>query len=191
MNRRTSLKSILTLGFLGISSISIYKWAGLNKEVTLDNILPFKELISELAETIIPKTETPGAKDASVENYIIRTLLDCHDRLEQNKFVDGLLNLEEYTKNKYKKSFLKCNSTERISILSYFENKETYALPVLNKINNKFLGKPFFTQLKSLTIEGYCQSEIGATQGLAYDYIPGNYEACIPLNHHQKSWATK
>lgn len=191
MNRRTSVKGILGISFLSVSSFSIYKWINLNRQINLSSLISYRSLISELADTIIPKTDTPGAKEAGVENYIINVLLDCANKREQNKFLNGLLDVEEYSDNIFGKSFIKCSSEEKIAILTHFEKKDKFSISILNKINNKFLGKPFFSQLKSLTIEGYCTSEIGATQALAYDFIPGAYKACISLNIHQKSWATK
>jgi len=191
MNRRTSLKSALGLCLLGISSFSAYKWYSLNKEVDIRLIISFKPLISELAEIIIPQTDTPGAKAAGVENFIVNVITNCTGKKEQNKFLAGLNDLEKYTMDTYNKTFFKCSVKEKTQILEYFENKDTYRIRILNKINNKFLGQSFFTKLKNLTIEGYCSSQKGATEGLAYDYIPVNYEACIPLKPNQKSWATK
>jgi hypothetical protein len=49
---------------------------------------------------------------------------------------------------------------------------------------------PFFALLKELTVLGYCTSELGATQGLAYLAVPGEYRGCVGLRPGQKSWAT-
>ena len=35
--------------------------------------------------------------------------------------------------------------------------------------------------LKELTLVGYCMSEVGATQMMQWQAIPGYYEACAPL----------
>jgi hypothetical protein len=37
---------------------------------------------------------------------------------------------------------------------------------------------------------GYCTSEVGATQALAYAHVPGDYRGCVPLRPRQKGWAT-
>lgn len=191
MNRRTTLKSIVALSVAGISSFSAYKWISLNREVNITELLSYQSLIAELAETIIPATDTPGAKDAGVDGYIINILTNCTEKRDQNKFLSNLKNLEEYTNDIFNKSFVQCNANQRNAILKHFEEREVYSVNFFNKVNNKFFGKAFFLQLKELTIEGYCQSELGATQGLSYDYIPINYEPCIPLKINEKSWATK
>ncbi|MFC4210482.1 gluconate 2-dehydrogenase subunit 3 family protein [Pedobacter lithocola] len=191
MNRRTSIRSILALSALGISSFSAYKWFDLHQKISLSQLTDFKLLITELAETIIPETDTPGAKSAGVHNYIINVLHNCTSKVEQNKFLNGLESVTSFTQNKFNKPFERCNSVQRTEILKHFEENDTYRYQILNKINNKLVGRPFFTLLKQLTIEGYCSSELGASQGLSYDYIPGSYIACMPLKSNQKSWATK
>lgn len=191
MNRRTSIKQILIAGTLGISSISFFKWFQITKQASPEAFSSYRVLIAELAETIIPRTDTPGAKDAQVELFILKMLRDCTDAKEQNNFLKGLSSLEDYTSSKYNRSFAQCSKIEKIGILKHFENKSTYSYPILDKIDGKLFGTPFFKKLKELTVEGYCTSEIGATKAFVYDYIPGTYDGCVPLIKNQHSWATK
>ncbi|WP_442588358.1 gluconate 2-dehydrogenase subunit 3 family protein [Pedobacter sp. AW31-3R] len=191
MNRRSSLKGIAAFIGLGISSFSIYKWQRFKQPPNLEGLLLKKALIAEIAEVIIPVTDTPGAKDAHVEDFILNMICYCTEAKSQHIFMNGLDDFEEYTQRNYSKNFLQCSTSEKIDICTYFEDQSSYPFEILNKVNNKFLGKPFFVRFKELTVEGYCTSEIGATIGLAYDYIPVNYQGCIPLAKNQKSWATK
>lgn len=191
MNRRNSIKSILGIGLISVSSFSIYKWKSLNRPQSLQSILIFKPTIAELAETLIPETDTPGALRSGVDVYIINIFTNCTSTADQNRFLNGLSDFENYTKDKFDKSFINCSLEEKASVVSYFEKKGSYSYEILNKINRKFLGGSFFYKFKALAIEGYCNSELGATKGLAYDYIPGRYESCILLEANQKSWATK
>lgn len=191
MNRRTYIKNILIFGTLGLTSFSAFKWFELTAQIDPKTLWDKKDLIGELAEVIIPETDTPGAKAASVNIYIINVILNCTDRKQQNKFLSGLNDLESYSIDTYNKSFLKCNESEKNTIVQYFADHSGYSNRLINKINNKLLGEPFYSKLRNLTIEGYCLSKLGATQGLAYDYIPGKFESCIPLQKNQKSWATK
>ena len=59
------------------------------------------------------------------------------------------------------------------------------------KIKNKLRGEAFFPLLRRLTVEGYCMSEAGATNHLAYQPIPGHYIAITELQPNQSCWATK
>lgn len=191
MNRRTYLKGILALGTLSAGSFFVFKWFDLHQPVNSEKWGGKRAVIAELAETIIPVTDTPGAKDAAVQDYIINVMINCTPVIQQKKFLSGIQDLEDYTLNNYDKTVLKCSIDEKLEILNHFEAHSGYSIKILNRINNKIFGKPFYFKLKDLTVEGYCLSQAGATQGLAYDYIPGNYTACIPLGRNQKSWATK
>ncbi|WP_231459346.1 gluconate 2-dehydrogenase subunit 3 family protein [Pedobacter sp. Leaf132] len=191
MNRRTTIKGILALSFVGGSSFSLYRWISLHNAFNEKTLLSSGDLIADLAETIIPSSDTPGAKEASVHKYIINVITHCTAKVEQNKFLKGLESVKTYSNENFGKSFSNCNETQKNKILSYFEKNDTYDTPIFNKINTKLFGKSFFTQLKELTVDGYCLSQLGATKGLAYDYIPGNYKPCIALKKNQKSWATK
>ena len=47
----------------------------------------------------------------------------------------------------------------------------------------------FFQILKDYTLAGYFLSEIGATQALAYERVPGGFQGDLPLEPNQKAWA--
>ncbi|WP_316749093.1 gluconate 2-dehydrogenase subunit 3 family protein [Pedobacter gandavensis] len=191
MNRRTLIKGFVVFSSLGLSSFSLYKWFSLSGKPDHHALHEMQGLIAELAEVIIPGTDTPGAKDAMVDVFIVDMIESCTDIKTQNNFIYGLNELKEYTLNTYHTSFSNCSIAEKTAILKHFEKKSVYHYNILNKIDRKFLGQPFFVKLKELTVEGYCISQVGATKGLDYDYIPHNYQACIPLTKNQRSWATK
>jgi hypothetical protein len=191
MNRRNYLKWIVAFGGLTLTSVPIIKLLKAPDPINARTILDKRLIITELAEMIIPETSTPGAKSAAVGDYIIKVLLNCTDPKQQHRFLSGIEDLEEFTRSTFGADFLDCSPKERHVVLLHFSEEERFSYGILNKIENKFFGKPFFVKLRDLTVEGYCLSQVGATQGLAYDYIPGSYDSCIPLNPIQKSWATK
>ncbi|MEX8546004.1 MAG: gluconate 2-dehydrogenase subunit 3 family protein [Mucilaginibacter sp.] len=191
MDRKKAIKSLAALGFLGLTSASVFEWTKVKIIISTDNLNQKKYIIAELAEMIIPRTNTPGAKDAEVETYIINNIKFCTDQKSQQNFLHGLLDLENYAFEKYNASFINCSSDRKAKILTFFEQNAFYKYQILNKIQNKVFGKPFFSLLKELTIEGYCTSQKGATIGLVYDYIPSSYHSCILLSKNQRSWATK
>lgn len=191
MNRRTSIKNIFALGFLGIFIHNGFSCInGNNKIESLIQLDSYKDLIAELAETIIPATDTPGAKDAKVEDFIIKIMSECEDFKVQERFIIGLENLQEYSLKKYGKNFQKCALEDRISVLEYYENKG-FKSRNLHKMENLLFGTSFIDKLKGLTVIGFCTSKIGATEALAYDVIPNHYQGCVLLLPGQKSWATK
>ncbi len=150
----------------------------------------YKELIDEISETIIPATDTPGAKEAKVADYIINVLNNCVSEHDKYVILSGLEDLEEYSVKKFSSSFIACTSDDKIAALQHFEKKLLLPHPLLNKVRRKIFGETFFEQMKWLIVSGYCTSELGATSGLAYDHIPSEYISCTPYIPHQRSWAT-
>ena len=47
----------------------------------------------------------------------------------------------------------------------------------------------YFTMMKQLTLFGFFTSEVGATEVLRYEAVPGSYEGCAPYNG-EPAWAT-
>lgn len=189
MDRRTSIKSILAASFFVTSFYSGCKWIGNNQE-QIESLHLYKDLIAELAETIIPATDSPGAKDAKVEEFIIEMIVEHESKKTKKRFLKGLRNLQEYSKNNYNSNFQSCSFTDKVNILGYYEKKGISDFKILAKIENRIFGDSFFHTLKNLTVRGFCTSKIGATEALAYDYVPISYDACVPLKEGQKSWAT-
>jgi gluconate 2-dehydrogenase gamma chain len=142
-------------------------------------------LISQLAETIIPKTDTPGAKEAGVPSFIEQVVKDCYSAEDQKKFTDGLLAFDEESKKQAGDSFVDLDPTAQNEFANklYKQGFETV----------KGGGeKPFIMKMKELTLTGFFTSEPGATQVLQYEAVPGSYKGCIPLSEagNGKTWAS-
>jgi phosphoribosyl-ATP pyrophosphohydrolase len=150
-----------------------------------------KNLLSEIAEIIIPKTDTPGAKDAKVGEFIEMMIQDCYPEKDQKSFTSGLLELE-------KNNFLKASPEEQVNILTALEKTGNEMIKKSGDDKKKYTeagkeytdaGVPFFRLMKELTLLGYFTSEVGATQALEYVPVPGRYDGCVDLTPGQKAWA--
>jgi hypothetical protein len=190
MKRRKAIGTILLAGGAAALGIGGYEWYALTKNPHKKYILSKKSLLAELAETIIPATDTPGAREAGAVEYMMRLLTECTDTKTLNRFVTGLKELEDYTNSRYHQSFTECDPGEKESILSYFDQNSETTLTLIEKVKNKYTGIPFFETLKKYTVQGYCISEKGASLGMHYIAVPGRYLSCIPLEPNQKAWAT-
>jgi len=176
---------------LGLSYLLYYRFFRHSLSIDSAVLSRYRPLIDELAETIIPRTETPGARDVGVGKFIEEMVIHCVGSKEQRNFVDGLKSLEAYSNRHFSNSFVHCSETEKQEILAVFEKKSQFSHHLISKVYYKLLGVPFYQVLKWLAVEGYCTSERGATEGLAYDPIPVHYLSCVPLMTEQRSWATK
>ncbi|APZ45110.1 hypothetical protein BW723_01825 [Polaribacter reichenbachii] len=180
-------------GILGIIGISFASFKGIGFFYGTSNrgkLKDYKNLLAELVDVIIPTTDTPGAKEAKVHDYIIDFMEYCSSNKEFNRFFNGLNDLQETALSDYNTSFEECTITQKTIMLKNLDTGND-ANSLLTKIDTKIRGRSFFNILKTLTVEGYCTSEIGATQMLAYDPAPGKYIAITELQPNQKAWATR
>lgn len=187
MNRRKAIG-----GILAITGISIASFKGINffyGTADRGKLKAYKNLIAALVDVIIPATDTPSAKEANVQDYIINFMEFCSSNKEFNNFFNGLNDLQETALSEYDATFENCTIAQKTTMLDNLDTGNSNSL--LAKIDTKIRGRSFFKILKTLTVEGYCTSEIGATQMLAYDPVPGNYKAITQLQPNQKSWATR
>src|SRR5690606_31450607 len=141
--------------------------------------------IDEIAETILPETNTPGAKTAGVGAFMTVMVKDCYTANDQKVFKEGLEKLKNDFQKKQSKSFLEASSDERHNFLVDLDNEQK------EYMKNKKGDEPahYFRMMKELTLLGYFTSEVGATQALRYVETPGRYEGCIPYKKGDRAWA--
>lgn len=195
MNRREYIKntaSVLGLSLTGISMseilLSCQKDAKIGwKPVFLNN--NHAATIAEIAETILPKTKTPGAKEMGVPQFIDKMIKETMDSESQKKLIEGLDQFDEDAANKYGKPFLELDQKSRIDYLSKLDKEKPRSAMNMWGINlEKNPPKPtFFKTIKSLTLMGFYTSEEIGRNVLVYDPVPGNYIGCMPLKN-QNSW---
>ena len=193
MNRRKAIGSLLLLSGAGAAAWAGIRFRNLYSTPSLEKLQhdAYRELITELAETIIPATDTPGAKAAGITPFIIRMVTDCTPKKEQNRFIEGLEEVDAYARNHYKRAFVRCTAEQQAAAAAHFEKRDRPYKGIAGKISHKVLGDSFFVIMKKYTVIGYCTSMEGATRGLAYDYVPGHYTGSVLLKPGQRAWATE
>jgi len=180
MERRDILKaSALFLGYGLVGGTSLAVLNGCQADARDDwepTFFTAEEIdtIAEAAERIIPKTDTPGAKDALVHRYIDMAVPNNFKPEEQQKIKMGIALFDKIANEKYDKNFVKLTDEQMDAVLQDMADMS-------KKKGNKEEFNPIFRDFKSLVAVGYFTSEPGATQALVYDPIPGPYQGCIPL----------
>jgi hypothetical protein len=142
--------------------------------------------LDEVAETILPATNTPGAKEAKVGDFMTVIVRDCYEEKDQKTFLDGMQKLEAASKKKNGKSFLDSSPQERHDLLVDLDKEQK------DYMEKKKAEDPahYFRMMKELTLWGYFTSQPGATKALRYVAVPGRYEGCIDYKKGDKAWAT-
>ncbi len=134
------------------------------------------DLLAEVCETILPKTETPGAKDALCHRYIDEMLTHFYTEEDRSYYLESLKVFNQKAKDKYSKAFVALNTSEREEILGLLATEA-------KEYKDETGKKPhIFKAVQSATVSGYFSSEVGAKGGLCqFLPVPGPYQGCLDL----------
>ena len=141
--------------------------------------------LDEIAETIIPTTDTPGAKAAGVGKFMTVYVTDCYDEDNQKSFHEGMNKLNDAADKKFSAEFMKLNAQQKHDLLVDLDKEQKE----YQKTRKKEDPQHYFRLMKELTLLGYFTSQIGATKALRYVETPGRNDGCIPYTKGEKAWA--
>ena len=203
MNRREALKkaAILLGGTLSTPTLmAMSRWEQKTIPNTEGRGILFnltemqRKIVAEVAEMIIPKTDTVGAKDVGVPAFIEMMLKDCYLQPEHLSFIEGVTALEQ-------SKFLEMNASNRTETLKKLE-ADTKIMMKAREVKQTKMGDnddkedmkavpkglPFWRLVKELTLIGYFTSEGGIKASFEYVQIPSKLEV-IKLKPNQKAYA--
>jgi gluconate 2-dehydrogenase gamma chain len=133
-------------------------------------------LLAEIAETMIPKTSTSGAKDAGVPVFIDSVLAAVYPKDAQQRFITGLDDFDAEAKAA-DKSFIDRDAADRAAF-------------VTSSLERALAGerepKPFILMARELTLLGFFTSQVGITENMDYQPVPAVYHGCVPLSRMAK-----
>ena len=129
-----------------------------------------EEMLAELCEIIIPKTNTPGAKDISAHLFVLTMVDDCATKEQQQNFVTGMEDFNSLCKSTAGKALVDCDAGEK--------KKITDAILALKEEDTPL--KHFLGMVKGRSIQAYTSSEFFLTKVHVYELVPGRYHGCVP-----------
>lgn len=138
-----------------------------NIDITLDQ----ENVLADIAETIIPRTNTPGAKELKLHLYVLKMLDDCYEETDQQQFTAGLSQFNDLINEQYSKSFGKLSAQQQRNALLAVENGKTNS-PELTS---------FYKIMKDRTIDGYLNSKYVMTKLIIWELVPGRYNGYFPV----------
>ncbi|HVR69850.1 MAG TPA: gluconate 2-dehydrogenase subunit 3 family protein [Vicinamibacteria bacterium] len=119
------------------------------------------ETVVTISELIIPRTDTPGAEAAKVNEFIDLVLSEAQPA-ERREFFRGLLWMDARSRELFGADFVSAAPEQQTALLTIVSSPA-------NKSTGDQLGREFFEAVKGLTITGYYTSEIGLRQELKED----------------------
>jgi hypothetical protein len=179
MQRRIAIKTLLSFCG-GVWVLYSVPGCGLNDTAESgESKLTAKELglLSDMCNTIIPPTDTPGAGELGVHLFIIKMVEDCRPPAYLQSFKAGLDKLPQYAKAKTGKSWSSLKADQKLLLLQQVQ-KDKQA----DKDLQTCVG-----EVRALTIRGYSNSKYVMTKLVPYQLVPGHFNGCVPAAHHENS----
>lgn len=152
------------------------------------------ETVLAMVDLIIPQTDTPGAKAARVNEFMDVILTDWATEEEHTRFLAGLEAVDRQSRELFGKNFIEATTFQQTTLLQALDDAIDWEHPPVapktdNPVDTPFLQLKgeFFRSFKLMTIHGYYTSEIGQTQELKLEIIPGTYHGCTPVAPEKKA----
>jgi len=196
MDRRELLKMIAVLTGGAVVGAEAFLTGCKNTETKIggptfsEDDIPY---LDEIADTILPATSTPGAKDAKVGQFMTVIVNDCYEEGDQKTFHDGMKKLNDDFNNQYKTSFMKGSSQQRHDFLVALDKEakehQKKRGEARQKDKNDKTPNHYFSLMKQLTLWGYFTSKEGMTKALRYNPVPGHYDGCVDYKKGETSYA--
>lgn len=169
MNRRDLLKK----GVYGLAGVTLSSTliSTLQSSSSIEKYSPLYfsktefSLLSNIIDFLIPKTETPGALDMKVPQFIDIIISETYNNESKNNFSNKLkLLIEDFKSN-------------NIELSDYYSIKSKF----VNDFNNK-THQEIYNQIRDLTVWGFKTSKEIALNVLNYNPIPGYQLGCIDID---------
>jgi drug/metabolite transporter superfamily protein YnfA len=171
--------------------------------------------LDEVADTILPDTDTPGAKAAAVGPFMALMVHDVYSLDDQQTFRDGMRQLNEECERLHGVAFMAATPQQRLQLLEQLDREQKVHMdsreearrrareeviadspedvrsgdPTLNPEITADAPAHYFRMMKELTLLGYFTSEIGYHQAMRYEETPGRFDPCIPYTPGERIWA--
>ncbi|MFD3001664.1 gluconate 2-dehydrogenase subunit 3 family protein [Pontibacter toksunensis] len=171
MNRRVVIRNMA----LAVTGLVLLPGCDLSsKEAAAQELQPYlssdqEGLLAHVVDTIIPATDTPGAKDLNVHLFVQKMVADCYEKEAQLNLVKGLEALKVKSKKKHGKAFEACTTDQRIGLLQGMQQSDEAS------------ENEFYKLVKELTVRGYMNSEYVMMNLTDYQAVPGHYYGCVPV----------
>lgn len=175
MERREFLAALAALGGGVLSSSTLQ---------ALEKLGPFpvgepvswqkRPLLKALVGAILPRTDTPGAADVGVVDFVLQFAQQLMEPDDREDFLQGLDAFDAAHPG-----FNEASAASRESVLRGLLNEDVEADPMARSI----------VKVRELTIVGYYNSEVGASCELVYDPVPGPFRQ-VTIAEYGRTWAT-
>jgi len=151
------------------------------------------DTVVAMIDQIIPATDTLGAKGARVNEFIDIILTEWATDSERKDFLAGLADVDKQSNALFAKDFVDASPAQQVTLLRSmddavdFEKAASHHGSVPSEKRDTQLEGDFWKIFKGITLYGFYTSEIGFSQELKLQIIPGAQHGCAPVAEPQKA----
>lgn len=151
-------------------------------------------MLREVAQAVIPATDTPGAGDAGVGAFVAMALAHgmeasraplppAAQTFASTRFLrgDGSLRYVDWLEDQLGAGFLSGTAAARLDKVRALD-AAAYAADA---------GAHPWRKLKALILLGYYTSEIGGSQELRYAPLPGRFDPAVPVQPGERAYSNE
>lgn len=133
--------------------------------------------VSAAAECIIPRTDTAGASEARVADFVDVMLGEWYPAPDAIRFRNGLASVNATSREQFGVAFADASERQRVTLVQALDDEVT-ALRAGRGGNS---NAHWFAMLKYLTVWGFCTSEVAMRDVLKSHPRPMTYDGAAPL----------
>jgi hypothetical protein len=175
VRRKFIIASLLAVGTAGVPLPALAKVVrARRKDVRFLTPARFA-VLDALAETIMPRTDTPGARDALVPQRFDALLQNWASAETKAKFTAMIDAAEAAARAAGASGLAALPAAKQLEVVSAFDRAK--------------FADASYRKFKNLILSLYYLSEPGATQELRYEHVPGAWEPNIPVTPDTRAWA--
>jgi hypothetical protein len=175
MTRRALLRDAVLMVGGAATVLPIDLWANSRATPRFFDEAEFT-LLDEICEIIMPQTDTPGARGAGVPAALDSLIRDWASAEHQRALRALLKELDSKAVAAGGKPLLQLSPQQRLDVMTAYDAEH--------------FSKPPYSILKNLVLRLYYLSEVGATQELRYEHVPGVWEPAVEVTPETRAWAS-
>jgi gluconate 2-dehydrogenase gamma chain len=151
---------------------AVAAWARAAAGFPVDGLTgPQLALVGAIADTIIPRTDTPGATDVGVPAFVDVIVSENYIANDRTAFVSGLDAIDAQAKGSGGAAFADLPPTARVNVIEAIESAS----------DRRAEPSRTYWRLKGLVIHGYFTSEPVMKQVLKVEIMPGKFDGAAPM----------
>lgn len=174
LTRRELLRGALLLVGGAATASPIDLWAKAEPAARFFGKAEFA-LLDEVCEIILPQTDTPGARGAGVPGAFDALMRNWASAEHQQQFRTLLKAFDTTAVDRGGKPLLQLSPPQRFDVIAAYDVEHYQQAP--------------YSTFKNLVLKLYYLSEVGATQELRYEHVPGAWEPSIKVTPDTRTWA--